>query len=83
MQNEGEETIQRQVSNSEKDDEVNAELKPANTFKNYAISMLIIELITILIDANRINHGLRDDPNIKYFTRSGTKYISGCENKLE
>lgn len=62
--------------------EVNTELKSANTFTNYIISILIKELIATLIDASRSNNSLRDYSNLKYFTRSGTKYIPGCGNNL-
>lgn len=33
-----------------------------------------MELIAALVDVNR-HHGLTDEPNPKYFTRLGTKYI--------
>lgn len=42
-----------------------------------------MELIATLIDASRTNNCLRDYSNLKYFTRSGTKYIYGCGNTLE
>ena len=42
-----------------------------------------MELIATLIDASRTNNCLRDYSNLKYFTRSVTKYIYGCGNTLE
>lgn len=42
-----------------------------------------MELIATLVDVNETDHGLMDQPNPKYFTRPGTKYIPGCGNNLE